>query len=262
MAGKTKIDGTVYAVNGGKTKIDGTVYNIKGGKTKIDGTVYSINFGVDLAALFRGMTVLHVEGRNGSSRQGINFYAGDYVSKGGTAYVLSFFSGDMSIFKVVIGSTITPIYRSNESYAGLSMSYGGIIAYYHGVDTTPPSSSGYNTTSVNGATLALVQFNQPEDKVDAALGALQYVTSHGNNSSSKREAYVGSYSNSFYFVANGTDFSINYKSTSDLETLFSTYSSYPSLLYYYSGNYWYSYSGTVADTAYGSSVHVAQYAEQ
>ena len=237
MAHKTLIGGTSYDISGGKTLVNGTSYSIAGGKTLVGGTDYDISFGVDLAELFRGMTVLHVEGRNGSSKQGIQFYAGDYVGIGNTGYVFSFCGGDCSIFKVVVGQTITPIYQSDTSYAGLSMSYSGIIAYYHGVDTTPPGSSSYNTSSVYGATLALVQFDQPEAKVDAVLSAFKCLDKAGYNGPSPQQLYIsnsdGHLSDKYYFVAASNNFTINKLSADGTVTNFAgNYTSHPSLSWY------------------------------
>lgn len=44
MAGKTKINGTAYTINGGKTKVGGTAYSINGGKILKGGTGYDISF--------------------------------------------------------------------------------------------------------------------------------------------------------------------------------------------------------------------------
>ena len=44
MAGKTKIDGTEYAVKKGKSLIAGTSYDVKSGKTLVNGTSYTIPF--------------------------------------------------------------------------------------------------------------------------------------------------------------------------------------------------------------------------
>ena len=246
MAHKTLIGGTSYDISGGKTLVNGTSYNIAGGKTLVNGVGYDISFGVDLAALFSRMTVLHVEGVNGRSKQGVNFGAGGYVGIGNTGYVFSFCGGDCSIFKVVVGQTITPIYQSSTSYAGLSMSYSGIIAYYHGVDTTPPGSSSYNTSSVYGATLALVQFDQPEAKVDAALSALQYVASDGVNASSSNWFYVNKTRVSigdFVFVAQSNEFSINIRSSTNMPSLTNLISSSnvatPTRIYEDSSDYYY-----------------------
>ena len=256
MAGKTLIGGTAYEISGGKTLIGGTAYSIAGGKTLVSGTSYDISFGVDLAELFSGMTVLRTAENESSSRRILSLSPPSTFPVGSTAYVFSFCSGSMGIFKVRRADSIQQIYGNASGGGGLSMDNSGQICYYNNFDSTVDSDVSY--TSVYGGTLVLATFDQPEAKVDAVLGTLQYVTSAGNSSSSQREAYVASYSNSFYFVAYNDYFSINYIATSDLETVFSTYSSNPSLLYLYNRNYWFSTSGTTTSTAYGQSIHVVR----
>lgn len=54
MAHKTKINGTIYDINGGSCKVNGTKYNINKGKTKINGTGYDITFGKSLSSYAEG----------------------------------------------------------------------------------------------------------------------------------------------------------------------------------------------------------------
>ena len=209
MAGKTLIGGTAYEVTGGKTLINGTAYSIAGGKTLVNGTAHDISFGVDLAELFRGMTVLRTNGRNSGSTGRITIeVVSNYLNTGETGYIFSFFNGYMSIAKIVCGTAGTQaIYQSSESYGNCwyALSYDAI--WYH--DTM---NNGYN--SKYGATLALVKFDQPEAKVDAVLSKLQHVNGSGRNRSSSDsiglflDPNTRDYSGTFIFCAYSGNLSV------------------------------------------------------
>ena len=260
MAGKTLIGGTAYEISGGKTLIGGTAYSIAGGKTLVGGTAYDISFGVDLAELFRGMTVLRTDGRNSGSTGRITIEpVSTYLNTGETGYIFSFFNGYMSIAKIVCGTAGTQaIYQSSESYGNCWYALPYDAIWYH--DTM---NSGYN--SKYGATLALVKFDQPEAKVDAVLSAVQHVAHDGKNSSSSTLTFIDGSNISvgnFVFVAYNTDFAINIKRESgEMENIWSNNVNNPTLLHYYSNTnqYYLNASGNNTDTYnYGCSIHAVQ----
>ena len=259
MAGKTLIGGTAYEVTGGKTLINGTAYSIAGGKTLVNGTAYDISFGVDLAELFGGMTVLRTNGRNSGSTGRITIeVVSNYLNTGETGYIFSFFNGYMSIAKIVCGTAGTQaIYQSSESYGNCwyALSYDAI--WYH--DTM---NNGYN--SKYGATLALVKFDQPEAKVDAVLSKLQYVASNGRNYSYNDLLSIANSSipdGNFIFVAHGSNFAINLKQGNEtVINLGGNCSDRPTMLYLKSGGYYYVHTSNMGEGtyAYGATIHVVQ----
>lgn len=264
MAGKTLINGTAYDISGGKTLVDGTAYSIAGGKTLVSGTSYDISFGVDLAELFSGMTVLRTDGRNSGSTGRITIESvSTYLNTGETGYIFSFFNGYMSIAKIVCGTSGTQaIYQSSESYGNCWYALSSDAIWYH--DTM---NSGYN--SKYGATLALVQFNQPEAKVDAALSALQYVSSSGANSAnlSGIAVYISPTSFSagdYVFVSVANGFSINLVNASgEPVNIFckkpSAYSvSNNSFLRLYASSYYLAYSNNSYDKVNGGTIHAVR----
>lgn len=263
MAGKTLIGGTAYDISGGKTLVNGTAYSIAGGKTLIDGTAYDISFGVDLAELFRGMTVLRTAGSNGSSRRTLSLSPPSTFPVGSTAYAFSFCNGSMGIFKVRRADSIQQIYGNVSGGGGLSMDNSGQLCYYDNFDSTVDSDASY--TNVYGATLALVQFDQSEAKVDAVLSKLQHVAHDGKNSSSSTLTFIDGSNISvgnFVFVAYNTDFAINIKRESgEMENIWSNNVNNPTLLHYYSNinQYYLNASGNNTDTYnYGCSIHAVQ----
>ena len=62
MAHKTKINGTIYDVNGGSCKVNGTKYNINKGRTKINGVGYDITFSKSLSSYAEGDIIYINEG--------------------------------------------------------------------------------------------------------------------------------------------------------------------------------------------------------
>lgn len=251
MAGKTLIGGTAYEISGGKTLIGGTAYSIAGGKTLVGGTAYDISFGVDLAELFRGMTVLKVTGNGGPAKSYVAINPEEYISVGGIGYFIAFKHGYLTITKVISGSSsITYLYGSENGEAGIE--YDG---YY----------KEFCTQSSYGSTLALVQFNQSEAKVDAVLSKLQHVAHDGKNSSSSTLTFIDGSNISvgnFVFVAYNTDFAINIKRESgEMENIWSNNVNNPTLLHYYSNinQYYLNASGNNTDTYnYGCSIHAVQ----
>ena len=269
MAGKTLIGGTAYEISGGKTRVNGTAYAIAGGKTLVGGTAYDISFGVDLAELFRGMTVLRTDGRNSGSTGRITIEpVSTYLNTGETGYIFSFFNGYMSIAKIVCGTAGTQaIYQSSESYGNCwyALSYDAI--WYCDI-----MNNGYN--SKYGATLALVKFDQPEAKVDAVLSKLQYATKTGRNSPSQAAVYLGQTALSegdIVFAARRNYFGISrvisQPSGNALyapETLFSYTSSlssdWPLVEVDTNSGRW--YLDTIGTVVQGGTIHVVKYIEQ
>ena len=258
MAHKTLLGGTSYDISGGKTLVNGTAYSIAGGKTLVSGTAYNISFGVDLAALFSGMTVLNVVGRNSSTRNTVQMYVTDYLQSGETAYVLSFGSGNVSITKIKRGTDRgTILYQSSSTSGNI---------YFDAYDQLAYSDDGWTSiTKKYGATLALVQFDQPETKVDAALSALQYVTSTGRNTSSIAATDVTSQANScsigdIAFVAVEKLFAVNIRTSSNtFDNLAGNASSIPTLLFTENGNLYIGAYGSLSyDKYYGTTFHVVR----
>lgn len=250
MAGKTMIDGTAYDISGGKTLVNGTAYSIAGGKTLIDGTAYDISFGVDLAALFSGMTVLKVTGANGSAKTYVAINPKDYISVGGVGYFIAFKNGDLTISKVISGnSSVTYLYGSEYGEAGLS---------FDGSYREFKTESGY------GMTLALVQFDKPESKVDAMLSEFQYVTSVGRDYSSTGNCYTSQHAaniGNFIFVAYSSYFAINLGlGNASFETIYGNREQNPSLLMVDSitNNLFVSITSGNKANVRGCSIHVVQ----
>lgn len=263
MAGKTLINGTAYDISGGKTLVNGTAYSIAGGKTLIDGTAYDISFGVDLAALFSGMTVLATAGRNSSStgELKLSFASLTNFQSGDTAYVISFYYGYMSISKITWGnSAYTILYQSSSSYGNIHYTGYNWVKYSHdGTDKT-----GSSANWVYGATLALVQFDQPEAKVDVALSALQYVNRKGRNTSSTGNCYIDqsvANTGNYIFVAYDEYFAINLGlGNASFETIYGNRGQNPSLLMVDSStnNLFVAITSGNKANVYGCSIHVVQ----
>lgn len=56
MAHKTRVNGTIYEVNGGKCLVNGTAYSVKKGRTLIGGTGYDITFAPPYDPVFANNT--------------------------------------------------------------------------------------------------------------------------------------------------------------------------------------------------------------
>lgn len=136
--------------------------------------------------------------------------------------------------------------------------YGNVYIYDHGHEeySLRYSHTGSSATSVNGATLAMVQFpNHTEEEIDAVFSKLTAGTAAGRSRSGTGTVSLALPSSETYmFTAYNTYMAVNKSTGTDITNLYGNHTTNPSLLYVNSGTAYISTSGTASTSVAGASI--------
>lgn len=162
--------------------VDGVARKVKKAYVGVNGVArlcYSSEVSFD--DLMADMTLLTISGNNSVMSSGTVIISNSNIPEG-VFYIFSFCKGEMGVYKGTRDSSTvskTTLFQSGTNY-------GNVYIYDHGHEeySLRYSHTGSSATSVNGATLAMVQFpNHTEEEIDAVFSKLTAGTAAGRSRS-------------------------------------------------------------------------------